>query len=297
MNRIFHTIHEATAAYAMQLNSFGTYEPGSATQNYHELCNEIYDAAEAVAIAFPYLAEKAEAKAQHYAKKLADYFNAYYKNEASCPSVLISGPANFPTQKKEKQNRRRETLHAQWEQLESYAQSIRTMGTHCISANDPQAVERLREKINQMETVYARWQALERYYKKYHTMIGCPIPLTEVEQQQVDYMRRHDFDRFGIFDLTNLSARIRQTKERLATLEKEKERGTKTTETDFCTIIENTEIMRLQLIFTEKPVENIRHVLKSNGFHWSPKNGAWQRQLTNNARYAAKKVLENLKTL
>ena len=297
MNRIFHTIHEATAACAMQLNSFGKYEPGSATQNYQELCNEIYDAAEAVAIAFPYLAEKAEAKAQHYAKKLADYFNAYYKNEASCPSVLISGPANFPTHKKEKQNRRRETLHAQWEQLESYAQSIRTMGTHCISANDPQAVERLREKINQMETVYARWQALERYYKKYHTMIGCPIPLTEVEQQQVDYMRRHSFDRFGIFDLTNLSARIRQTKERLATLEKEKERGTKTTETDFCTIIENTEIMRLQLIFTEKPVENIRHVLKSNGFHWSPKNGAWQRQLTNNARYAAKKVLENLKTL
>ena len=171
------------------------------------------------------------------------------------------------------------------------------MGTHCISANDPQAVERLREKINQMETVYARWQALERYYKKYHTMIGCPIPLTEVEQQQVDYMRRHRFDRFGIFDLTNLSARIRQTKERLETLEKEKKRGTKTTESDFCTIIENTEIMRLQLIFPEKPEENIRHVLKSNGFHWSPKNGAWQRQLTNNARYAAKKVLENLKTL
>lgn len=206
-------------------------------------------------------------------------------------------PANFPTQKKEKQNRRRETLHVQWVQLESYAQSIRTMGTHCISANDPQAVERLREKINQMETVYARWQALERYYKKYHTMIGCPIPLTEVEQQQVDYMRRHRFDRFGIFDLTNLSARIRQTKERLETLEKEKKRGTKTTESDFCTIIENTEIMRLQLIFPEKPEENIRHVLKSNGFHWSPKNGAWQRQLTNNARYAAKKVLENLKTL
>ena len=103
MNRIFHTIHEATAACAMQLNSFGTYEPGSATQNYQELCNEIYDAAEAVAIAFPYLAEKAEAKAQHYAKKLADYFNAYYKNEASCPSVLISGPPIF--QHKKRKNR------------------------------------------------------------------------------------------------------------------------------------------------------------------------------------------------
>ena len=59
-------------------------------------------------------------------------------------------------------------------------------------------------------------------------------------------------------------------------------------------LVENTEIMRLQLIFPDKPDEETRNILKGNGFRWSPKNGAWQRQLTNNAKYAANQVLETL---
>ncbi|MCL2591778.1 MAG: hypothetical protein FWD82_00290 [Defluviitaleaceae bacterium] len=37
-----------------------------------------------------------------------------------------------------------------------------------------------------------------------------------------------------------------------------------------------------------------RKILKGNGFVWSPKAGAWQRQLNNNGRYAARRVLEIL---
>ena len=33
------------------------------------------------------LAEKATYKVDRYCRKLADYYNAYYKNEASCPSI------------------------------------------------------------------------------------------------------------------------------------------------------------------------------------------------------------------
>ena len=49
----------------------------------------------------------------------------------------------------------------------------------------------------------------------------------------------------------------------------------------------NTEANRLQIFFEDKPDEATREVLKSNGFRWSPKAGAWQRQLTSNAYYAA----------
>mgnify|MGYP000567974511 CR=1 FL=1 len=44
---------------------------------------------------------------------------------------------------------------------------------------------------------------------------------------------------------------------------------------------------RLQLFFEEKPSEEQRRELKSNGFKWAPSQGAWQRQLTKNAIYAA----------
>ena len=47
---------------------------------------------------------------------------------------------------------------------------------------------------------------------------------------------------------------------------------------------------RLQLFFDEKPTVEQRRELKSGGFRWAPSQGAWQRQLTKNAIYAADRI-------
>lgn len=60
-------------------------------------------------------------------------------------------------------------------------------------------------------------------------------------------------------------------------------------------VVENTEIMRLQILFDGIPPASARDILKSNGFRWSPKNKAWQRQLTDNTRNAYKNIREELK--
>lgn len=87
----------------------------------------------------------------------------------------------------------------------------------------------------------------------------------------------------------DLAARLR-TRARIAELQREKEADTEDRETEIngepCTVVENADIMRLQLMFDGKPDEETRSKLKANGFRWSPKNGAWQRQLTENARRA-----------
>lgn len=57
------------------------------------------------------------------------------------------------------------------------------------------------------------------------------------------------------------------------------------------TIVWNYLEDRLQILFHNIPEENKRKELKSSGFHWSPRNKAWQRQLNPNAVYAAKRVL------
>lgn len=59
-------------------------------------------------------------------------------------------------------------------------------------------------------------------------------------------------------------------------------------------IVEDTTDNRLRLIFPDKPDEATRALLKSYGFRWSPHTGAWQRQLTNNARYAVKQILSKI---
>ncbi len=49
-----------------------------------------------------------------------------------------------------------------------------------------------------------------------------------------------------------------------------------------------------EFIFEGKPSAEIRQLLKSNAFRWSPTQKAWQRQLTNNARYVARLVVKKL---
>ena len=58
--------------------------------------------------------------------------------------------------------------------------------------------------------------------------------------------------------------------------------------------VEYNEIIRVQFIFPGKPDDETRTMLKENGFRWAPSQGAWQRQLTANAKYAAHRVIEFL---
>ena len=45
---------------------------------------------------------------------------------------------------------------------------------------------------------------------------------------------------------------------------------------------DNKQINRIQLIFDSIPDESIRTALKSKGFHWSRREGAWQREFNEN---------------
>ncbi|PSL23489.1 hypothetical protein [Dyadobacter jiangsuensis] len=59
-------------------------------------------------------------------------------------------------------------------------------------------------------------------------------------------------------------------------------------------VVENYDEDRLQLIFDGKPTEEARSLLKKNGFRWSLRFSAWQRQLTDNARRAFNSLREPL---
>jgi len=59
-------------------------------------------------------------------------------------------------------------------------------------------------------------------------------------------------------------------------------------------LIENTALDRIQIVFPGKPTDEQRALLKSKAFKWAPSLGVWQRQLTNNARWAAEYVLQKI---
>ena len=121
MERTYYEISESMARSANNMNSMRDYKAGSATAEYKYYVDKVYEVVEKIAVAKPRLFEKATRMAERYSRKLAAYFNAYYRNEASCPSVLVSGAGNFPTKKKNKQNSRRDSLMQEWKYLEEDA--------------------------------------------------------------------------------------------------------------------------------------------------------------------------------
>ena len=298
----FYTISEDMARAANDANSMSDYKQGSATEEYRKRVESVYAVVEKIKQKRPNLAEKAERMAGRYSKKLAEYYNSYYRNEASCPSVLISGAGNFPVKKKNKQNSRRDSLMQEWNSLESYAKKITNLLTmnQPILSGDAQAIEMLEEKLEILTELQDRMKAVNAYWRKHKTVEGCP-ELSVSQQEELKKAMSESWHLsdapFAGYQLSNNNAKIKNTKARLERLKKAKEAGTKETENDFFKVVENTDLMRLQLFFDGKLEAEVRDILKKNGFRWSRKNNCWQRQLTDNARYSLERVKKELEVL
>jgi len=61
-------------------------------------------------------------------------------------------------------------------------------------------------------------------------------------------------------------------------------------------VVHNTTLDRIQLFFDGKPDAETIAALKGAAFRWSPREGAWQRQLTANGLRAADRILAWLST-
>lgn len=57
-------------------------------------------------------------------------------------------------------------------------------------------------------------------------------------------------------------------------------------------IVVNHDVERVQIVFDGKPSADIIAELKGAAWNWSPRNSAWQRKITNNSLYSAKRIAE-----
>ena len=287
----YYTINEAAARRAKDANSFSDYKQGSATAEYRSYVDEAMQLAERQKKRVdPIYHEKIDSLLDTYARKLAANMNKGYEIDARVPSILIAGGSNFPTRKKEKQNAARDSNYREWQDIQGLLDKIRSTGMGGISADDPQAVQKLEKKLESLEKSQETMKAVNAYYRKHKTLDGCPhLSPEQLEKLKADMASNwHLGDKpFATWALSNNSAEIRRVKDRIKSLSQQKEIGFVGWEFDGGKVEANTEVNRLQIFFEDKPDEATREALKSNGFRWSPKAGAWQRQLTSNAYYAA----------
>jgi hypothetical protein len=94
--------------------------------------------------------------------------------------------------------------------------------------------------------------------------------------------------------LSNNNAEIRRVKEKIEQLSKLDIVAMETINFKGGKLLINTEVNRVQFLFDDKPGEEIKALLKSNGFRWAPSESAWQRQRTMNAIGAAKRLVSEI---
>ena len=228
-----------------------------------------------------------------YSRKLAANMNKGYEITARVPSIMIAGGSNFPVRKKEKQNAAADKNMEEYREIQGLLDKIRSTGMGGISADDPNAVSKLESKLAKLETLQETMKAVNAYYRKHKTLDGCPnLSAERIEAMKADMSSQwHIEDKpYPSWALSNNNAEIRRVKGRIAELTRKQETAYAGWEFDGGTVEMNREDNRLQIFFEEKPDEKTRETLKENGFRWSPKAGAWQRQLNDNAIYAADRL-------
>lgn len=188
-----------------------------------------------------------------------------------------------------------------------YAEKAASVGTGGISSDDPEAIIKLQQKIDEAEAIQARMTAANKIVRKFKGDEHNGYLALEQAGFTAGMAKRlfePDFcGRIGFADyqLSNNSANIRRMKQRIDQLRREHQQRSSDEKPileikapEGVEIVENAGDNRLQIIFPGKPADSVRASLKSHGFRWSPNAGAWQRQLNDSARWAAKRVLEAL---
>jgi hypothetical protein len=244
---------------------------------------------------------------ERYRQGYVKRFTAYLNSHSNVASSFITGPANFPVEQNEKRsrwadNKMSELINYKNKVLGKLRQKYdpKLIARAPILSSDSDAISKLQDKIDKAQKSQELMKAANVIIRKksltdkdkIEKLIELGLSKKTIYQVlKPDYIGKTGF---ASYQLRNNNANIRQMKRRIEQLQKEEEIPASEKEIGGVKIVENKDITRLQLFFDAKPSVEVRSLLKSNGFRWSPKQMAWQRLLNDNARYAAEIVLQQI---
>ena len=162
-----------------------------------------------------------------------------------------------------------------------------------ISADDPEAIAKLTKKLKELQDAQTHMKQINAYYRKHGTCRGFQdLPDEEADRLDDRVKSGYSWQKapYPPYSLSNNNQNINAVKKRIQQLTEAKELGFQGWEFDGGKVVANADMNRLQIFFDEIPPEELRQTLKGQGFRWARSVGAWQRQLTDNAIYAARRI-------
>lgn len=318
-------IDEGAAKRAKDMTSWDDYKDGRATTSYNsdvsifeKEVQELFDRYRDNDTLSDADWERARNIADQYAKNLAEFTNRYNSIEGSYPSWFISGASGYNNARHDKKMARLDSLFSQNDRTldptdNVYLDRIKgILSNRSIAAGDDNAIGKLQRKYDTLKAEMENGKAMNAYFRKNKTLVGFPgiseeaAKAFDAKNASGDYFSSQPFMPYrlqnGNAELRRIQGRIDELKKAQSEAEAAKANpeaakaatAAKYPKVEGVEVQENAEEMRVQLRFPGKPDDDTRTLLKSYGFRWSPTQGAWQRQLNGNGKYAARKVMETL---
>lgn len=254
--------------------------------------------------------EKREARKEAYerlAAKNAELSKASFTRASAIGSMIPMGQPILVGHHSEARHRRdvkridnamRASIEAD-KKAAYYAEKAEAMESNgAISSDDPNALEKLQEKLEKLTKKQEMFKAVNKIVKskklsdlaKVEQMVALGI--SEAVAQK--FLSTETFSGPGIprYELTNNLANMKRIEQRIAQLKKLEAIPHSEEEINGVRLVVSPEDNRVQLFFPGKPSEEKRTELKRNGFRWAPSVGAWMAYLNAYAIHKAKNLCQ-----
>lgn len=238
-----------------------------------------------------------ELRAEYEAKYLQKW-REWLAALSRCYSVLVVGPARFNSRRHERMN---EHERAACQRLKDWSEKVVKRINRQERLTGWQEVERLQNKLDTLTELHEKMKAANKIVRSKKMVeaeqIDELVALGFNEQQAIEILKpteRWQSVGFPTYQLQNNLAKIKDTQ---AAIERHKAMAeAEDNEIKFNggrVVVCNSD-ERMRFYFDEIPSVEVRNLMKRNAFKWSPKNGAWQRQLTANCKFDTKRILAEL---
>ena len=157
-----------------------------------------------------------------------------------------------------------------------YRQKAESVGKGGISSDDPDAIEKLEAKVEQLQQKQESMKAVNRAVKKNDIDALRAMGLSDAT---IEKLKTPDWSGdigYPSWALQNNNANIRRIKQRIEALKRQAHDRSQSIHIGETEIVDSVEDNRIQIFFPGKPAAELRTKLKQFGFRWAPSVGAWQ---------------------
>lgn len=233
---------------------------------------------------------------EEYEKRYIQKYSEWMRALSRCFSVMVTGGGNFNNRRHEKMNNYE---HAARERFETWREKVVKRLNREQRLTGWAEVERLQNKLDKLTEMQETMKAVNKVARSKKLTekerIDEIVALGLKEETAKTCLHpEYSWEKpgFPAYMLTNNLARIKATQELIdrytaMASSEDKEIVINGGKIEVCNSDE-----RIRIYFDEIPNEEMRTRLKGAAFKWSPRNQAWQRQLTPNAVRATNQLFQ-----